>query len=279
MQAQADNGVVHLRGRPQDLIGIFRPPADAPRSVIVCCRELPGADSPVDVRARVTREMGDGLSTLRLRLPATTPPGRYECTLHVGESERPVVIEVEPHARTRLLSDAGDVAGVAGSEHTLTTTVMNLGNVALDVKPSASVRLTDGDLVDAVLSAVAAQSGSDERLRAFADGLASGDGGTVQLSVMEGTGTLDAGATRELSATFRMPSGLTPGRTYAGNWTIGETRYTLRLRPLGEEPAPDAEEPARDAEEPAPKDPEPAPARSTPKGKGTSAKPRGGEPR
>jgi hypothetical protein len=270
MQAQADSGVVQLRGRPQDLVGIFRAAAAIPRRVVVCCRELPGTDGPVDVRGRVTREV-DGLLTLRTKLAATTPPGRYACTLRVGEDERPVVIEVEPHPRTRLLADAVDAAGVAGSVHTLTTTVVNLGNVALDVEPLANVRLTDGDLVDAVLSAVAAQSDSDERLRAFADGLASSDGGTVELRVTKGTGTLDPGATREVSAAFVMPSGLRPGRVYAGNWTIGETRYTVRLHPQGEEPAPDTKQPP-------PNESPPAPTRGTAKSRRPASKSRGREP-
>jgi len=232
MQAQTE--ALRLRGRPRELIGIFPTPATLPPAVTVRIDELPGSEGTVELRAKVRRELEDGPSTLRVRLSPTTPPGKYGCTLNDGQADWLAVLEVEPHARTRLLSYGGDVAGPPGSEHRFTTTVMNLGNVSLEVRQSTRVHLTDGDLLHSVLSAVSAESGGDARLHALADGLADGDGGSVELTVAEGTGKLDPGETRELSVGFLMPSGLKSGHTYVGSWRLGATRYVLRLHPRDE---------------------------------------------
>lgn len=238
MTAATDAGdVLRVRGRPEDLTGILRAPS-ASRAATVCLPALPGGAGPVDLRARIRHESDAGLATLRMKLAPTTPPGTYESTLRIGDDERPVLIEVEPYPRTRLLSPRGEVSGAPGSEHTLTTTVMNLGNVALDIPRVVPVRLTDADLVDAVLSAVSSKTDSDERLRAFADGLAGADGGTLELTVVQGDGTLEPGDAREVTARVCVPEALTPGRTYAGTWALGQARYTLRLSLPGPEEQP-----------------------------------------
>jgi hypothetical protein len=233
--AAAAGEVLRVRGRPDRLSGTFRAPAAAPRVATVRVAALPGANGPADLRARIRPELGDGLSTLRLTLAPTTPPGTYESVLRVGGQERAVVIEVEPYPRTRLAVPRGEVAGKPGTERTLKTTVMNVGNVALDVPESADVRFTDTDLVDAVLTAVSAKTDSDERLRAFADGLAGADGGTVALEVAEGAGALEPGGVRDLTLRLRVPEGLVAGRTYAGTWALGEARFTIVLAPEEEE--------------------------------------------
>ncbi len=222
-------GVLRLRGRPQSLTALLPAPA-ADERVATVRVELPGSDGPVELRGRVSRPDA-GLSQLRVKLPPATPPGTYDCDLRVGAHEQPVVIEVEAYPRTRLLCNVGHFGGPPQSRHTATTTAVNLGNVGVDVPDSVSVRLTDDNVLDAVLTAVSSESDSERRLRAFADGLAGADGGTIVLSVDAGAGTLEPGTTRELSASFAMPAGLSAGRTYVGQWHVGETRYSIRLSP------------------------------------------------
>src|SRR5258708_3309853 len=46
---------------------------------------------------------------LRVRLPPTAPPGRYEGALRLGRQKRAVVVEVPETARLKLIPDEGSV--------------------------------------------------------------------------------------------------------------------------------------------------------------------------
>lgn len=225
----------HARGRPQRLTAMLdRCPAGSRRALVRA--EIPGG--PSELRGTISASAGQGPAILRLRVPPTTPPGRYASTLRLGDAEQALIIEVEPHARTRLLASEGEFESPAGAKHAFTVGIVNTGNVALDVPRKLTLRLTDGDLLGTILGAVSSAPSGEDRLRAFADGLAAGDGGSVELTVTKGAGELEAGGARELRARFAMPDGLREGREYIGQWRLGEARYTLRLRPVAAARAP-----------------------------------------
>lgn len=172
----------------------------------------------------------DAGAFLRTHLSRSTPPGRYEGTVTVDGVERDAVFEVEPETFLRLIPERLQLQAAPGEHVTRALTLLNLGNVAVEVRGAYAFGLFDVGGVDRAVSKTfggePAERGNIDR---FIGMLADEHGGMVRVRVDEGEGTIEPGESRELSVTFALPSRMRPGHTYWGTWPLDYLRYYVRI--------------------------------------------------
>jgi hypothetical protein len=173
-----------------------------------------------------------------LRLPRSTPPGTYEGTVEIGGETVPIVAEVEPRPLAqaeprRIVLEAGP-----GETAAVDVTLVNTGNVALDVSDTTTFCLFDGrGLEHAAWAALSSDPPQGkQRLDVFLDDLAESHGGLVTLKVENGA-AIEAGESRDVRLTLRFSDRLRPGKRYAGAWRAGGIRVPFRIETPEAKPA------------------------------------------
>jgi hypothetical protein len=204
-----------FRGPPHRL-SAFLPlrnrPAGSPPEVVDA--QLEGV--PIeDAHTRSSRGAG---ATLRLRVSASTAPGRYVGTATVGERSVPIVAEVDP--RVRLLAQPRPLVlhGQPGADAEAAVVVTNVGNVRCEVPGRSSVGLLPENAWGAAFwkaISTRATNGGD-RVATLLDELARG-AALVRVTVEGADTTLRPGDARELHVRLRLPESLVGG-TYIGTW-------------------------------------------------------------
>jgi hypothetical protein len=189
-------------------------------------------DGAVPERVRIrTRREPDAPSELRVRLAASTPPGRYEGVATVGDRAVPIVFNVEPTPRLRALpSRVETVAGPSASE-TVEIHLANSGNQAVDIPERSSFCLFDSAGIDhAVWAALTADPPKGKgRTDILLDDLAASHGGLVDVRVRDGAGSLAPGEERTCRLELRWSDRLRPGRSYGGAWEVAGLRLPIRV--------------------------------------------------
>src|SRR5579863_202817 len=100
-------------------------------------RKQPIVLHPIPAGATATR--------LRIVLPKSTPPGTYKGRVKFGDSQYPILAEVEPYPHLRLSPSRLSLEAAAGSEIEVELTLVNGGNVTCEVGKAYAFGLFDKD--------------------------------------------------------------------------------------------------------------------------------------
>lgn len=167
-------------------------------------------------------DVGAGASHLLISLPKTTPPGSYQGRAKIGDKEYPVVAEVEPLPSLQFSPATIRLQAASGKEEQAHVSVLNDGNVALEIAGAYAFGLFADEGVELAFATAFREDKEkgERRFDRFVEGVAEQHGGFVRVRVSEGSGVLEPGALRSLGLVFRFPDGLQGGRTYGGALTI-----------------------------------------------------------
>lgn len=185
--------------------------------------------APVLLPPRI-RAADPSAAILKLRLPRSTPPGRYEGAAQIGDGRARVVADVHPLHRLRATPSSASMEVTAGKPMALLIQLANLGNVVSDIQPRYTFCVFDGSGVDRAFFVALAEDPPDgeRRIDRLMDELAAHHGGLVRLDVAEGAGKLSPGEQRSLRLELRFSDRMRPGRTYAGIWEVENLRFAIR---------------------------------------------------
>lgn len=236
MATAAKRATVTLRGPPQRLTAVAHFEASGPQ-VLQVGVELPGISAVL--RGSVT-PFGRDTSEIRLELPRETPPGTYGGVALIDGKNREIVIVVEPVERLRIHPRQTTLIAGPGSRAEFSITVVNAGNVPLEIPRTAEFDLEDDDGQDRALGrALRAELGESEtRMDRFFEEVREADGGEARLTVVEGAGVVEPGQSCELSTYLDVPVTVKPGRTYTGGWDIGDSAHLIVLEAVAGDPQP-----------------------------------------
>jgi hypothetical protein len=229
-----------FRGRPHRLEALVGDVSAEEEAVAI----LEGVAAPRVILRPVVR--GGTTVQVRLKLPATTPPGSYRGFVRIGEREYPAAVEVEPHVRARSHPSRLAVEATAGSEAVVDVVVANEGNVPFTVPPRSSFCLFGGDGIHhALWSALTSDPPEGkQRLDVLLDDLADSHGGLVDVRT-RATGAIEPGAARSVALTLTFSDRLRAGHDYTGTWEPDGLRLPVgvsvparaRKRPVAREAA------------------------------------------
>lgn len=218
---------VVLRGTPSRLSVVLedRHRVEEPAAASVAA-DFPGAQVE---RLRVVRRGGES-PAVRLRLAASTPPGRYKGQITVGHSKLPAVVEVVPKRRLRAEPSRLMLTGSAGAEVTQSVLLANVGNVPCVVPARSRVGLlAEGAWGGAFWYALTEPNGEGVgRFEKFIDRLAERAAGLADVR-LDRAATIEPGASERVEITVRLPDGIEPGTTYLGTWEPEGLRLGLRV--------------------------------------------------
>ena len=231
---------LRLRGAPLGL-SAFAPAELIPEGVeaATIVLKLGKLEQLAPVRAT---EVGAGASYLLVSLAKTTPPGTYEGRVKVGDADYPVVAEVEPLPSLQFSPQAIRLEAASGKEEQAHVSVLNDGNVALEIAGAYAFGLfTDEGVELAFASAFRDETAKGQgRFDRFVEGVAEQHGGFVRVRVAEGSGVIEPGEVRSLGLVFRFPEGLEGGRSYGGALTIQGVSLAVRATVAAATPSRDA---------------------------------------
>lgn len=241
---KGDDDALVFRGTPVSLAAIAPPVADARGAERAMAREAPAREGRV-ARAsfaapgetarvlQVSASAAGDRDVLRTFVPRATAPGRYEGTVTVDGVERTAIFQVEPEPFLRIVPDRLQLSAAAGERLTRRLTILNLGNVAVEVRGAYAFGLFDvGGVERAVARTIGGEGGEGGEGRSadrFVGMLADEHGGMVRVRVEEGAGNVEPGETRDLTVAFHLPDRLRAGHTYWGTWPIEYLRYYVRV--------------------------------------------------
>ncbi|MEU9918988.1 hypothetical protein [Streptomyces sp. NPDC051001] len=205
-----------LEGEPGEVKGLVPWQPSIRRSVQVSVEGL----EPGSIRV-LTAPMGDGHTEIRLLMAAGTPPGEYPARLVSAEGSLNARVRVRSCARVRVHPADLLVEGVPGADVPVTVYLLNEGNVPADPGRVGVVALEEEDAVErAIVAGLMGEARSVERFGTAADVIAAAQAGTVRVVAPGRPKSMPPGAGYALSVDFRLPEGLTPGRSYDGTWQV-----------------------------------------------------------
>lgn len=175
---------------------------------------------------------------VRIRLPSTTPPGRHETEVNVGDRTYAAVLEIEENLELEIFPDLLRLSGAAGDVITRELTIVNHGNVPIEVPRSGGFGLFEHQgLERAIGEAFMAKTGDGAvTLNAIVMGASDAHGGLMRMRI-EGAGTLAPGESRELRVFFHLPDGIRSMRVYTGLWELYSINYYVEVRGTSEKGA------------------------------------------
>jgi hypothetical protein len=166
------------------------------------------------------RSIGVMRGQIRLRLDATTPPGRYEGGVEIAGVERPIVIDVVETIDVAIRPAPVVIDLAIGPQHMITVAIENRGNVPLTIDLAGDYPLgeeiaifperierEEGDALQRLADLFARTIGTRAQ-RAMREG------GTITLSMPDGAVRIDPGATKTVTVGVTLPEGLSPGGRY-----------------------------------------------------------------
>jgi hypothetical protein len=167
---------------------------------------------------------------LRVRLPPTAPPGRYEGALRLGRQKRAVVVEVPETARLKLIPNEVSLTAATGGEPRASVVALNQGNVDLELPESPELRFFQSPGLDREPGRVfeVRVPGLDP-VFARTDELQVSTAAVAQLVLLEGAGTLAPGEERPLEIAVRVDAEAAPGLRYFGEWSFADETFALIL--------------------------------------------------
>jgi hypothetical protein len=189
-------------------------------------------DAPEELRARarVVRLRGGRGQGLRVRLPPTTPPGRYEGAVRLGDAKRAVVIEVPATARLRLLPNEVSLTAASGEEARTSILAINSGNIEIELPAEPELRFFQSPGLDRDSGRVfeVRVPGLDP-VFARTDELQISTASVAQVVLLEGAGKLAPGDERPLEIAVSVAADAEPGLRYFGEWRFTDVTFALIL--------------------------------------------------
>jgi len=198
--------------------------------------ELAGAAHFDRTPLRIRRRRRDsGRSPLRIRIDRTTPPGDYEAVLRAGRERYPAQITVEPMPSLSASSARIRFVGAPGDEAAATLTLINTGNVTIDVPELVAVGIYDDNGIEMAFAQTYRVETDDanQLVGHLLQKLREGHGGLLKIKV-DGAGALDGGASRVLPLRAQLGSKLKLGHSYHGFWRLYPLRIKVRVTVLHE---------------------------------------------
>lgn len=232
------DGGIHIRGTPPNLFAAMQLTAAQARAVSVSL-DTPGKAiknifelTPPAVQVSALGNVG--VCRLHLRLPRNTPPGTYRGTVEIDEQTQPLVVEVEPRKRISIFPKRTTIRGKAGERVEFSLTLLNLGNVPLDVPKVSGFGLYHKKGLDLAVGSAFHKNldKGERRIDSFMEALQDGYGGVVTLKLREGAGTLETGDSRDVTAVLQIPSQAVPGNEYWGLWSMYDYNYKIEIEVL-----------------------------------------------
>jgi hypothetical protein len=228
--AKASPRVV-FRGPPDRLASLLPLPGtpETPEAAPEPAASLLGAE----VRALTVRPLArEGVDARRatLRLPRSTPPGRYEGSAEIEGRKVAIVAEVEQRPRLEADPRRISVEVAPGGTASVDVTLLNTGNVPCDLSGTSTFCVFDGRGAEHAFWAALASDPPKgrQRLDVLMDDLADSHGGLVTTRVEKGA-KIAPGELRDVRLTLRFSDRLQPGRRYAGSWRAEGVRIPVRV--------------------------------------------------
>ena len=219
---------LRFKGSPGRLTAIIAAPqGTAPRAGKLV---LAGRDSlPLTIRVQ---SASPALATLSFRLPNSTRPGSYAGSAEIGETQLPVVIDVEARPRLRFYPPKVVFQGAPGVRLQAELTVLNVGNVDAITEPESTFCIFDNRGMDRAFYQALTEKNLDgsRRVDRLMDELADSHGGLTRAVVLGGAGELAPGAAQQLTIEFQFSHRLRPGQTYRGTWVVAESSLEVEIK-------------------------------------------------
>ena len=189
------------------------------------------AKEPLPLTIRRLPSTAPSLAVLSVRLPKSMRPGSYAGSAEVGGTQIPVVIEVEARSCLRFLPSKVSFRGVPGARLRTKVTVVNLGNVDVNIELESTFCIFDNRGVDRAFYQALTEKVVDgkSRIDRVLDELVESHGGLVRAVVQEGAGALPPEAARELTVQFEFSRRMHLGQTYRGGWLISEASLEVEI--------------------------------------------------
>ena len=164
---------------------------------------------------RQSRRAGGGL---RLRLLPNTPPGDYAAQLYVGGKSIDATVRVLPAVQVTISPSELSFVAAPGSSATVLMTLVNSGNVPVELPKTAPVGVFDDEGVETAFAATYGKAIEtfDEFVQIFHGKLREAHGGLMKLTVTRGAGVHPPGSSAVVEMTLDLPGDLKPGHRYHG---------------------------------------------------------------
>ena len=236
---------VTFRGPPHRLTSLVALP-DGPDALGEPKALLEG----VEVRGLAVRSLkreGLGMGKATLRLPKSTPPGKYAGSVEIGGLRLPVVVEVEPLPKVEVSPSRLALEVEPGREVTADVTFLNTGNVPCDVPAASTFCVFDGSGLDHAfwVAFVSDPPEGRQRIDLLLDDLADSHGGLVEVRARTGERTIAPGESRDVQVRLRFSDRLRPGHAYAGSWDAEGLHLRVRVSVPARKGKPQAAEKVR----------------------------------
>ncbi len=205
-------------GPPQRLIAVGALPDIAPADVGV---EGAVADFLRPGRAALRLRMGRASRQMKLKLKPDTPPGNYTVVLRSRDERWQATARVQPFVRVHVTPSELSFRALPGETATCLTTLVNEGNVAIEVPKAALVGIFDDDGIETAFAATYREKTEtvDRFLSTFTNKLREAHGGLMKLKIVRGDGSHAAGSAVAVEVEAELPGGLAKGHRYHGVWT------------------------------------------------------------
>ena len=171
---------------------------------------------------------------MRVHLPRTTPPGTYELEVEISGEPRRVVLEIEPDDHLRIFPERLLLRGHGGETVEARVTIVNLGNVPLEIPSVAAFGVFDYKRLDDGVGRTFREGPpkGERGVDALFERAREAHGGLVRMQI-EGSGSLGSGESRELGLALHLPDDLRAGGHYTGLWTLYRSSYHIEITATG----------------------------------------------
>lgn len=177
---------------------------------------------------RQSRRLGGGL---RLRLLPHTPPGNYAARLYVGDKAVDAMVRVLPAVQVTISPSELSFVGTPGSAVTALMTLVNSGNVAVELPNTAPVGIFDDEGVETAFAATYGKpiETFDNFVQIFHGKLREAHGGVMKLTVTRGAGVHPPGSSAVVEMSLDLPKDLKPGHRYHGVFSTDFTALSMSV--------------------------------------------------
>jgi len=236
--AAEDGAAIRMRGIPASLSGIIAEGASQSGDVMIGLASYPTPDAPLELHVQIDIDP----RIIRVTMPADTPPGSYQGTLTNGDEQRqqPIVLDVEPAPHVRVVPEQMRLLDAKpGSTVHRSLTVLNAGNVPVELRRVQAFGVFMAGGVERALRRgyVHTLARNERRVDVITNHLAEAHGGLVKMTITQGAGTIAPGALQPIEVAVKIPTGLTAGSTYGGNWELDGLVYPVTITVPGTPPA------------------------------------------
>lgn len=216
--ARTAAGEIEFIGPPRRLVAVGALPDIAAADLGL---EGPLAEFIPSTRPALRLRARRGSRRLKLRLRPETPPGDYACVLRTGKESWPAKARVQPFLSARLAPAELSFRGSPGATAIFLTTLVNEGNVPVELPRFVPVGLFDDDGVETAFATTYRENGEtiDAFLSTFTKKLREAHGGLMKLSLVRGAGSHPPGARVALEVAADLPAALLNGHRYHGIWS------------------------------------------------------------